>query len=291
MRFFVFFMTILSCVFGQENTGEISSKSNSIFFEKLTSLLQEEKWEEVVFLGEETLEEGLSSLEEFTILDQLISCYFRLGLFKEAKEKADRLLALGELINQPYCVVDSFYKLSATLRGFADSEKDLLKKSQLFSESCFFIEKAFVICEEQCNENKALRARVLFNRGAVRCDDPMGNVHLGIGYYKEAFLLFRELKEVDYTQRVLIRLGKAYFLVKDFEQSRQVVEELKSESLEKRTYMHLLYLEAQVCLAEGRTKEAVRVALEGKEIAISLHARQDRVRFESLISGIANILP
>ncbi|MES2199446.1 MAG: hypothetical protein V4489_04690 [Chlamydiota bacterium] len=253
---------------------------------KLSPLLQEEKWEEIVLLGEKALQEDISSSEKFTILDQLISCYFRLGLFDEAKERAGELVILGELLNQPHSVVDSFYKLSVALRGAADSEKDPVKKRQLFSECYSAIEKAFTICEERCGENKALRSRVLFNRGAVCCDDPMGDVHLGISCYKEAISLFKELNEIDYTQRMLIRLGKAYFLVRDFKQSRQMIEELKAESLEKRTWMQLLYLEAQVCLEEKNRERALEVALQGKEIAISLHAQHDISRFETFIKKI-----
>ncbi len=281
MYFLFVFMMMLSCCFCQENRNEISS-----FTRELPSLLQEEKWEEVVLLGEKALQEELPSLEKFIILDQLISSYFRLGLFEEAKEKANSLVILGETLNQPQAVVDSFYKLSAALRGAADSEKDPLKKRELFSECYFAIEKAFTICEEKCSENKALKARVLFNRGALHCDDPIGDVRLGITYYLEAISLFKELHEVDFTQRMLIRLGKAYFLLGDFIQSRQVIEELKGETLEKRTYMHMLYLEAQVCLEEKNKKGALEIALQGKEMAISLHARHDLDRFEILIKKV-----
>ena len=275
-------MMMLSSGFSQENTYE----TNSSFFEKLAPLLQGEKWEEIVFLGEKALEKEPSPSEKFAILDQLISSYFRLGLFEKAKERANSLVILGESLKSPQLIIDSFYKLSAALRGAADSEKDPLKKRQLFSECYLAIEKAYAICEEKCGENKALRARVLFNRGAVHCDDPEGDVRLGISYYKEAISLFKELKEVDFTQRMLIRLGKAYFLVGDFTQSRQVIEELKAGALEKRTYMHLLYLEAQVCLEERNRKQALEIALQGKDIAISLHAQHDISRFEVLIKKI-----
>lgn len=289
MRIYTLFLLLLSSAFAVENVDPKVLESRPVFFQRVSSLFQEGKWEELALLGEKALEEGVSEPDRFIVLDQLVSTYFYLGFFEKAKEKANELVVLGEVLHKPEGVVDSLYKLSAALRGAADSEKDLIKQRELFSESLLAIEKAFVICEEKCSENKALRARVLFNRGAVLCDDPIGNVSLGIGYYKEAVALFKELKEIDFTQRMLIRLGKAYFFVRDFEQSRAVIEELKKENLEKRTYMHLLYLDAQVCLQEGNVKEALSLALQGQEIAIFLHAQHDEKRFGFFIEKIEKL--
>lgn len=289
MHSIIFFMIAVVSVFAQESDDKIISVKSSFFSEKLACLLAEEKWEEIVFLGEKEIQGEVSSIEKFSILDQLVSSYFRLGLFEEAIKNANKLVLLGEGLGESYAVVDSLYKLSAALRGVADSEKNPLRQREVFSASYAAIEKAFAICEEKCSENKALKARVLFNRGAVCCDDPIGDIFLGITYYKEAILLFKELEEVDYTQRMLIRLGKAYFLIKDLEKSREVIEELRLERLEKRTYMHLLYLEAQVCLEEGNEKEASLRAWEGKEIAILLHASHDLKRFESLMDKVSSL--
>ena len=107
MHLLVYFMMILSLGFSLEN---------DTFFEKLPSLLQEENWEDVVLSGERVLLNDISNEERFTVLDQLLSIYFRLGLFEKAKEKANKLVDLGTLLKQPVAIVDSFYKLSAALR-------------------------------------------------------------------------------------------------------------------------------------------------------------------------------
>ncbi len=290
MYFFVFLMTLFSAVFVQGDESEKVLEKKSIFFENLSSLLQTEQWENIVCLGEKELQGDLSSREKFSILDQLVSSYFRLGSFDRAKDKASELILIGESLDQPELIVDSLYKFSAALRGTADSEKDSEKKRDLFSDTHNVIEKAFVLLEEKCSANKALRAKVLFNRGAVHCDDPIGDVRLGIGYYEEAVSLFKELKEDDYTKRMQTRLGKAYLLIGELLKSRGVIEEIKQGTLEKRTLMHVLYLEAQLCLEELDVKKSLQAALEGKEIADFLQARRDMERFDALIEKISKSL-
>ncbi len=282
------FLLICLCVFAfpvfsKEVKNPVCLHHGLVFFEKLPVLLQQENWSAIVLLGEKSLELGeLFPEERFKILDQLVSSYFRLGCFEEAEKKADQLILLAQILDKQAFAVDSLYKLSVALRGRADSEVDLPKQRELFAQSRQMIEKAFGLLEEKCSGDKALRARVLFNRGAVHCDDKEGNVPLGITYYQEALLLFQEQQEVDFVQRISVRLGKAYFLVGDLVKSQQIIEQIKTQSIDKRTYMHLLYLEAQVCLKAEETEKALQIIQEGEEIAVLLQAKHDIRRFQAL---------
>lgn len=269
-------------IFAQENR-EQASLTRPVFFEKVSTFFHEGKWEELAFIGEIALQEEIADADRFIVLDQLVSTYFYLGAFDKAKAAAGQLVLLGETLQQSEQVVDSLYKLSAALRGSADSEENPDQQRVLFSESLSTIKKASAILEQTCKENKALRARVLFNRGAVYCDDPLGDLSLGIMDYQEAIRLFKELKEIDFTHRMMIRLGKAYLLTRDLTKSRAMIQELKTETLEKRTYMHLLYLESQLSSEEGDHEGALSCAYEGKEIAVSLQAKRDEERFIAIL--------
>jgi len=237
------------------------------------SLKKEEKWEQIVALGEGALLGTIGPQEEFAIRDQLVSSYFRLGEFAQAKKHAESLLILGQILNQPELVADSLYKFSAALRG-----------EQQFNDARKFAKDALELCLASCPTNDALKAKILFNAGAAECDDLNGDCAKGIAMYQEAITLFTAVKDEDYRQRTLIRLGKAYLLTGNIQESRKIIEELERLQSEERTKMHFYYLKAQVLIAEDLHAEAKHAALEGKEIATRLHAKADIQRFEQLLT-------
>lgn len=237
------------------------------------SLKKEEKWEQIVALGEGALLGTISHQDEFAILDQLVSSYFRLGEFAQAKKHAESLLILAPLLNQPELVADSLYKFSAALRG-----------EQHFNDARKFAKEALELCIASCPTNDALKAKILFNAGAAECDDLNGDCAKGIAMYQEAIPLFTAVKDEDYQQRTLIRLGKAYLLTGNISECRQIIEEFKSPQPEERTKMHFYYLKAQLLIAENLIDLAEIAAIEGKEIATRLHAKADIQRFEQLLT-------
>lgn len=262
----------------------------SAYFNQIEQLKKEEQWHAIIFLGEKAIlacQRQGEIKKEFDVLDQLVSTYFRLGAFTQAQDKAKCLIALGEVLNDHELTINCLYKFSAVLRGEAGSiGSDKLKAQKLYNESRKYIHLALELCEQACPHHEALKARVLFNAGAVEADDPDGVLTQAIASYQEALKLFTSLNELDYQQRTLIRLGKAYLLQNDLTSSREVIDQLKKMQFDKRTEMHFLYLEAQVLAAKHRLEEALNQAGKAKEIALDLHAQADLRRIEELIQLI-----
>lgn len=264
-----------------------------LYFKELALLQKEEKWKEIITLGEKALQRchDIGDIEkEFLIVDQLVSTYFRLGNFVKAKEEGEHLILLGEKLKKPEFMIDSLYKLSAGVRGIAGGELDPSLQAKTFNEARKLASKALEHLELYCRDNKALKARVLFNLGAAICDDPhqsiSGDFSVGISCYKEAIALFTELKEIDYLQRTYIRLGKAYLLEGNYNKTKEMIELACASSLERRTKMHLYFLEAQVLQKEGQYQEGISKALLSKELAVSLDAREDLQRFDHLLNSL-----
>lgn len=276
---------ILSLLSTQAHRHSESFDTAEAFAIQIDQMQKNEKWKDIVHLGEKAAiqcRKQHDQQQEFKIVDRLVSTYFRLGDFENAKGNAERLLILGPKLKSTDLITKSFYKFSIALRGAAGIEPNQEKKRQLYDEARSYAIQAL----SHCPNHRALKARVLFHGGAVECDDPYGDRMKGIAMYQEALTLFTALREKEYKQRVLIRLGRAFLLQGDVKRSRDVVEELKRSPLRERTNMHLHYLEALVLKSENRFNEALKKIKEGKQIAIKLHANADLKRFEHLMNSL-----
>lgn len=263
------------------NSDHTEKDEIELYVTQLESLKNQEHWEKIVLLGEKALKKCLqngSFDQAFIITDQLVSTYYRLGNFARANDHAKDLMLLAKNLNQPELVVNSLYKFSAAIRGQAGQESNQSLQKELFNKAREFTTEALNICAKDCPAHQFLKAKVLYNAGAAECDDPNGNQLKGIELYQEALNLFIDLQKNDYKHRILIRLGKAYFLLGKVHRSREIIEELKKAPLEIRTDMHMKYLEAQVLW-----KEALLLAKEGRKVALELQARADSERFNQLI--------
>jgi len=266
-----------------------AAQSPSAFLLDLARLKKEKRWQEIVAEGEKIaafFREKGEYEKEFFLTDELVTHYFRLGEFARACEKSKRLGELAEILNHNKAIVDSLYKLSGAIRGLAGEAKEKSQEKLLFAEAKRYGELALDRCRKDCPNEYSLLGRVLFNTGAANSDDPDGNVAKALSYYKEALEVFKAHPDEDYAIRTEIRLGKAYLLLGQTGNASQIVEKLKKESLEPRTYMHLMYLEAQVAMKEGKKSKAIEVAERGKALALNLTAKADRKRFEELLKGL-----
>jgi len=267
--------------------SQYSLSATKQFLAQLESLKTKNQWAQIVSLGEKAYEECIAqgdSGQAFLIADQLISTYFRLGEFQRARFYGDKLVQLAEKVDTPIFAVNAIYKLSSVLRGMAN-EAPLLEQKELFKESRKLMQKALQMLNEKCFKEQALAARVYFNTGAVEADDPLGDLEVAEDFLTRAQRLFLSFGETDYHQRTSIRLGKVFLLQGKVPQARSIINGLKTETLEKRTEMHLLYLDAQVLWEEGKLKDSLSVALKGSAIAYLLGARADAVRFETFIAA------
>ncbi len=260
----------------------------SIYFANLKSLQEEEKWQEIIELGSLALEKS-EGIERFQIIDQLVSTHFRLGNFSQAMEKAEELSTLGERLGDPILVINSLYKLSAVVRGNAGSMLDSQVQRRLFEEARSLAARALSLYRESKIEDVILKAKILFNAGAAECDDVEGDYKKGIAMYEEALTLFKTSEEefyIDYRQRLLIRLGKAYFLQNDLGRTQIIIDQLESQLLKKRTGMHFRYLKAQLLRAKNLKSQALQEAEIGLKIGVELEAKADIARFQNFLLEI-----
>jgi phosphatidylethanolamine-binding protein (PEBP) family uncharacterized protein len=266
-----------------------AAQSPAAFLLDLARLKKEERWQEIVTEGEKVaayFREKGEYQNEFYLIDELVAHYFRLGEFAKACEKSKRMGELATLLKRDSAIVDSLYKLSGAIRGLAGEAKEKTQERLLFAEARRYGELALEHCRKNCPEEYTLLARVLFNAGAANSDDPEGNVEKALSYYKDALEIFNVHPDGDYSRRTEIRLGKAYLLLGQIENARQVVDKLRLGPFEPRTFMHWMYLEAQVAMKEGKNKEAIEVAEKGKALALNLNAKADKKRFEDLLKEL-----
>lgn len=264
------FILIISLAIQPLFGNEPASASQS-FKTELANMLKREEWREIVELGEKALLENPVPSLRLSIHDQLVSTYFRLGEFEKGLAHAEQLTSLAAESGDITLRINSLYKLSATLRG-----------AELYEQGRKAIQESLIIC--QGVKNAPLLARVLFNYAALEMDDPHGDLFLATTQLQQAESLFKSLDhEADYLSRTQIRLGKALLLQDNVPQARRVVEDLRTSTLEPRTQMHFLYLEAQVLLKEGSRLFAKQKAQEALALAISLGAKADQKRFEEFL--------
>jgi len=290
---FFFFLTMSLPLFAKESKKNAGMEAIQNYFTQVESLKKEEKWEEIISLGEKAFsyaeqENVITNEQKFELVDQLASTYFRLGLFAQGKEKAKALLSLGNTILQDEFLVNSLYKFSAIARGEANITKNKQQQKELFAQAREFAQRALEICEISCANNAPLKAKVSFNAGAAIADDPEGDYAKAVPIYQEAIKIFTDANLNDYRQRTLIRLGKLYLLLKNFDKSLEILEKLKSEDFEIRTKMHFEYSQAQVLFAKDRHEEALKIAQKGLKTAKKLLAKVDISRFHQLITNIEN---
>lgn len=269
INFFLFPLLTLSLSQAQSSLEQTSASQR--FVSELQELLKKEAWQEIVDLGEKALTEGADISLKMAIHDQLVSTYFRLGEYDKGLSHAERLATVAAGFGDPAARINSLYKLSAILRG-----------AEFYSQGRKAIQESLALCQELSNDR--LLARVIFNYAALEMEDPQGNLVLATNQLKQAEALFMKLgNEEDYLARTQIRLGKAYLLQKMGPEARSVVEEMRKASLEPRTHMHFLYLEAQVLFMEENLPLAEKKALEAKALALSLGAKADEKRYEEFL--------
>lgn len=260
----------------------------SLAASELDDLRKERKWGELIVKGEQKLEES-DLTDQWIILDELVSAYFFLGDYEKAKTCADSLLSIGSKLDNPRLRITSLYKLSAVFRG-----EGFFEKAKEFS--LIALEQA----QEKCPDDLFLKIQILFNAGAAECDNPQGDFAKGVSFYEEAVDLFsspnpntllsKEKNYDDFYHRLLIRLGKGYFLLGKHSLAASILDKLSTLPLEKRTLMHFIYLKAQVLKESGFYLHSIRLCQEGLAIAIELYAKVDEKRFNDLLAALSETL-
>jgi len=230
-------------------------------FQNFPSLRAEERWEQIIVSGEETLPSA-TEVEALQIHGQLASSYFYQGHFEKAKRHASLCYELACKLGNGK--EHGLYLLSAVARAegnFADA-KALALEALLSSEG-------------------EMKAKVLFNLGAAEADDPHGNLESAQKSFREALDLFDCIED---RQRTAIRLGKVYLLQGKMAEAQNLLNQTISEIKSQRILMHAEYLLAQIEKALGHLKKARNVAQSALAKAEELGAAKDAERIRAFLS-------
>lgn len=233
----------------------------SPYFYAFENLRAEEKWPEIVSLGEKHLQEGAPALETMQIHAHLASSYFYLGNYIQAESHARACYEAGCREGERPFQARGLYLLSACARARKE-----------FEAARAIARLALPLCDET-----ELKAKVFFNLGAAIADDPeCKDLSQAEEAYASALDLFQCENDI---QRCKIRLGKVLFLTGKKEEAGQIVDSILPEIGQERVLMHALYLKAQI---ENRSGEAIRALGIAEKLGAEKDAERIRAFLESL---------
>lgn len=236
------------------------------YFATFPILRDEEKWEQLISLGEQALEATPTDLQAAKIYGQLASSYFYRGEFGAAESRAKacyETAARSGLLEEQ---VHGMYLLSATARARGE----------------FSAAKAIALLALPLASGE-MRAKVLFNLGAAEGDDPHGNWNAAEAAYIEAASLFECALD---RQRCAIRLGKIYLLRGEIGSARSLIEHILPEIRNQRAGIHASYLAAQVEKADGNDEKAKEIGVAALEAARRLNAQKDAERIAAFLEEL-----
>ncbi len=239
------------------------------YFQAFETLAKEEKWEEILSRGTETLQEAQGA-DEAKICAQLTSTSFYLGDYNQALLYARRCRELSEYFTDPSLFLRARYLESAVHRAQGD-----------FGEAVQIGETALQIYREKNLTQISLLGKIHFNLGAAHADNPSGDLELAAEHYNQALLCF-QIGEDDWI-RTYIRLGKIFLLQKKFDFTQQIIDQAAPLIKTERIAMQLDYLNAQLQLALENKHKALEAAQAGLAKAKTLGAKEDEMRFTALL--------
>ncbi len=221
------------------------------------------EWHSLVEIGEKALQEQ----SDAKIHARLASLYFYLGKYEAMKTHIDACMIESLDAASEELVVRSLYLLSAYHRI-----------NQHYTSAQQVIQKA--LTKARALNQPCLLAKVLFNAGAAEADHPQGDIDLAQKYYEEALTYFSP--DSDDAHRLLIRLGRIYFLKKEFYKLNPLLSNLSQANLAPRTRVHFYSLSAQVALANDAIEEGEKWIEKGLQLAKKMEMRKDYERLELL---------
>ncbi|MEM7175695.1 MAG: glycoside hydrolase family 3 N-terminal domain-containing protein [Chlamydiota bacterium] len=248
------------------------------FFSEFSLLKEREEWEMIRELGQKALADpSLDAVETAQIHARLASNAFYLGNYKEVKVHATSCQAIAKHFSDPSLWIRSLYLLSAHSRALGNLSHDQTK----FQEACKWIDQAIALLKE--DSPMFLKAKVYFNAGAIFADDPNGNLDQAADYMSQAMDLFKRASCKDDYIRAGIRKGKILLLQGNITDAMLLLTHLEPLIVQEKTRVHLLYVKAQILMAEGEKEEAKTVAEKAVIIAERLGMAVDKNRLEQLM--------
>lgn len=246
-----------------------SQEKVQVYFQAFENLAKEDKWEEIISRGMEALQEAHGE-DEAKICAQLTSTFFYLGNYNQALHYACRCRELSEYFDDPSLFLRALYLESALHRA-----------QGAFAEAVQIGKTALQLYREKNLAQASLLGKIHFNLGAAYADNPLGDLELAMEHYNQAFLCF-QIGESDWI-RTSIRLGKVYLLQRKFDLTQHIIDQIAPLIQTERIAMQLDYLNAQLLLALDNKDKAFEAAQAGLAKAKTLNAKEDEMRFISLL--------
>lgn len=259
------------------------------YFDHFEDLAKSEDWPAIILQGTAALEEARKNgrtQDEAKICAQLTSTTFYQGDYQQALIYANRCHELAEDFEDPSLFIRALYLESAVYRALAGKEAQEFSQQKLFLRAVEIAEGAAAVYSERKVNDNNLLGKIYFNLGAAHADNPKGNLEQASGCYFRAYHCFENANATDDIIRTSIRLGKIYLLQKQYGSCQKIIDEARRQIYTERLSMQADYLEAQLKLAISDTQEALQIAKRGLDRAISLGAKEDERRFQSLMQDI-----
>lgn len=248
------------------------------YLDRFESLAKAEEWEEIIAEGTIALEQAKKEghlQDEAKICAQLTSSAFYLGDYAQALIYAKLCHELAEEFIDPTLYIRALYLESAICRAFTD-----------FTKAVELVEGAIQIYADKRLDNANLQGKLYFNLGAAHADNPKGDLIEAEKCYSKALECFTTPDDLIRTR---IRLGKVYLLEQKIDLAQQAIGAVRPQITTERLAMHADYLEAQIQLALNNIETATQFGKTGLIRAKALGAKEDELRFTSLLEKIAKM--
>jgi tetratricopeptide (TPR) repeat protein len=256
------------------------------YFKNFESLTKSEDWHGILSQGSLALEAARRAQrpqDEARIYAQLTSTAFYLGDYDQALVYANHCHELSEKFEDPALFVRALYLESAVHRATAGKNGGQAS----YMRAVQIAEEALLVFQAKGIENNNLLGKIYFNLGAAHADNPKGDLVKAEMAYLRANQCYTAANANDDLIRTSIRLGKIYLLQKRHDLTEKVIHEVRPQIATERLKMHVDYLEAQFKIATNDIEEAIKIAKAGLARSQTLGAKEDGLRFVSLLHEIS----
>lgn len=223
---------------------------------QLSSCKKQEQWEKITQIIESFLSNHLdiTSQEKMPLIKELCSSYYRLGLYTETIQSANKLYNMGD-DNDPNIKATALYFMSAGYRGLKEPE-----------QARDHITTALNMIEQ--NIEQAIKAKIYFNAGALE-QDLCQNYDTAIHYYTQANAL---LDSTEDHNRTNIRLAHSKALCGELGEANQLLSQIDVE-YGNRTHIQFLITSAEI---KGIEKE-YDIALDNIQKALEMARKKQMI--------------
>ena len=234
-------------------------------------------WKEHIHWGEEAINIASQAGDNKAMMAlsiQLASTYFYLGDYQKCEDSARAANKAAIALDDRIAEVQSLYLLSAAHRARGDSQ------------SVRFAEQALRLCERYVPDDKALKAKVLFNLAAAESDVKPVQLDKAAIHLKDAGCLFKEEGKSHDVLRVGFRLARVQYLRGNYSEANKTIAGLKSYEKSPRNEMIYLYQLAKIEHRQSKWQEAAVSGNQAYRLAVQLDAKKDIERIKLLMAAI-----